>query len=74
MDIPLIELSDELVDDLKSVLQTGVAIDSETGKQVSIQKTFTQHEVKGVSKLADEIFMDVFHLPIDYNFMIDVIS
>ncbi len=74
MDIPLIELSDELISDLKRILHTDLAVDSVTGEPVSIQKTFTQHEVKRVSKLADEIFTDVFCLTKDYNLLIEIIS
>jgi hypothetical protein len=74
LDIPLVELSDEQVEDLKDMLDVDVAIDSFTGEQMSIQKLFYPHEMKKISRIVDNILLQVFNIPASYDILIEMFS
>jgi hypothetical protein len=74
MDIPLIELSDVQLGDLKEMLKVEVAIDVVTGEQISIQKLFSYHEMNKASETAERIFAQVFNKPANYKLVIETFS
>ena len=74
MDIPLIELSDGQVDELKSMLNVEVATDLYSGEQISIQKLFFYDEIRIVSKMVDEILTKVFDTPAYTDILIEIFS
>jgi hypothetical protein len=74
MDIPLIELSDEQVDELKSMLDVELATDLYTGEQISIQKLFFYDEIKMISEMVDEILTKIFDISAYTDILIEIFS
>ena len=74
MDIPLIELSDEQIDDLKTLLNVEVACDSFTGEKISIQKLYFPYELRKASQIVEKILVQIFKIPENNEVSIEIFS
>jgi len=67
MDVPLIELSNEELNEIKHMLDAEVGRERWSNEPISVQRVFRYDEIDEISKVVEKIFVEIFDMPNDYD-------